>query len=167
MTPHPSTPQIVSLKYFTTAHLIKLHVRGEYWYCGMTSCSLVSGYHCFGVRYCWPLQDCSVTIIKCNVRIEAVLKRLVTGFLPWGPGFNPGLFMCGWWWKRCHWNRFYSEFLPFPLVNYPTTAAYLSPFPLNCAVTPIHSFIYIHVWLCSHFVGPWPLFQFLDPIHSR
>jgi hypothetical protein len=25
----------------------------------------------------------------------------------------------------------------------------------------------IYLWLYSPFVGPWPLFQFLNPIHSR
>jgi hypothetical protein len=28
-------------------------------------------------------------------------------------------------------------------------------------------YLSIYLWLCSPFVGPWPLFQFLNPIHSR
>jgi hypothetical protein len=27
--------------------------------------------------------------------------------------------------------------------------------------------ISFYVWLYSPFIGPWPLFQFLEPIHSR
>jgi hypothetical protein len=30
---------------------------------------------------------------------------------------------------------------------------------LNCRMT-------VDLWLCSHFVGSWSLFQFLNPIHS-
>jgi hypothetical protein len=31
----------------------------------------------------------------------------------------------------------------------------------------IYLSICLSVWLCNFFAGPWPLFQFLNPIHSK
>jgi hypothetical protein len=49
-------------------------------------------------------------------------------------------------------------------LSYAISSDNLQTVLLSSAFKP-HLFIYL--WLYSPFVGPWPLYQFLNPIHSR
>jgi hypothetical protein len=43
------------------------------------------------------------------------LRSLVAGLSPRRPGFAPGQSIWDLWWKKWHWDRFFSEFFGFTL----------------------------------------------------
>jgi hypothetical protein len=52
-------------------------------------------------------------------------------------------------------------------LSFRDTFCFTNPDDISPPITPDSIYLSIYLWLYSPFVGPWPLFQFLNPIHSR